>query len=129
MENGVLVRQCDDTQGPAVPARRRWPDDVKARIVLESFEPGVTVQEVARRHGLFPQCLPTWRRRMREGLLPDRRSGGGSQELVPVVIGDGPEGGVPGEATIEAHGVVVRLPAYSPIERIVEIACGLKVQP
>ncbi len=129
MENGVLVRQCDDAHGPAVPARRGWPDDVSAWIVLESFEPGVTVQEVARHHGLLPQCLSTWRRRMREGLLPDRRSGGGSQELVPVVIGDGPGGGVPGEVTIEALGVVVRLPAYSPVERIVEIACSLKVQP
>ena len=48
-----LVQRCDDAHGPTVPGRQRWPDDVKARIVSESFEPGVTVQEVTRRHGLL----------------------------------------------------------------------------
>lgn len=42
--------------------RRRWSDDEKARIVVESFAPGANVSEVARRNGLSPQQLFAWRR-------------------------------------------------------------------
>jgi transposase len=40
--------------------RRRWSSEDKARIVVESLEPGVSVSEVARRHGLSPQQLFGW---------------------------------------------------------------------
>jgi transposase len=45
--------------------RRQWPDDEKARIIVESLRPGVNVSEVARRHGLSPQQLFGWRREAR----------------------------------------------------------------
>jgi transposase len=45
--------------------RRRWSSDDKVRIVVESFEPGANVSEVARRHGLSPQQLFAWRREAR----------------------------------------------------------------
>ena len=42
--------------------RRRWSREDKARIVVESLTGGVSVSEVARRHGLSPQQLFAWRR-------------------------------------------------------------------
>jgi transposase len=42
---------------------------VKARIVLETHEPGAKVADVARRHGIAPQQVTTWRRLARQGKL------------------------------------------------------------
>jgi transposase len=42
--------------------RRRWSADEKARILQEALAPGAIVSEVARRHGMSPQHLFTWRR-------------------------------------------------------------------
>src|ERR1700760_5166051 len=47
--------------------RRRWSDEVKRQIVAESCAPGAVVSEVARRHGLSPQQLSTWRKAARDG--------------------------------------------------------------
>src|SRR5205809_7468177 len=40
---------------------RRWSREDKARIVAESLQGGISVSEVARRHGLSPQRLFAWR--------------------------------------------------------------------
>lgn len=65
----TVDRKGDDFQRfevvTGVGRRRKWPDDFKARVVLESLEPGVVISEVARRHGLRPQQLFTWRNQMR----------------------------------------------------------------
>ena len=50
--------------------RRSWSADEKAAIVAESHAPGETVCGVARRHGLTPQQLFTWRRLARRDLAP-----------------------------------------------------------
>jgi transposase len=42
--------------------RRRFSDDFKGRIVEETLAPGAVVSAVARRHGLTPQQVFTWRR-------------------------------------------------------------------
>jgi len=44
--------------------RRRFTQDAKTRIVLESRAPGVVISEVALRHGLTPQQLFGWRREL-----------------------------------------------------------------
>jgi transposase len=46
--------------------RRRWSEDDKARLVIESLKPGANVSEVARSNGLSPQQLFGWRRQARE---------------------------------------------------------------
>lgn len=43
--------------------RRTWSADQKQQIILESFAPGASVAEVARRYGLNSNLLFTWRRR------------------------------------------------------------------
>ena len=48
---------------------RKWPDEVKARIVAETYDEGATVAGVARRHGLARTQLSDWRRLARQGLL------------------------------------------------------------
>ena len=46
--------------------RRQWSMDDKARIIAETLEAGAVVSEVARRHGLRPQQVFTWRREARK---------------------------------------------------------------
>jgi transposase len=45
--------------------RRAFSDDFKAGIVEETLLPGAVVSEVARRNGLTPQQVFTWRRQAR----------------------------------------------------------------
>ncbi len=45
--------------------RRTWSADQKQRIIAESFAPGASVAEVARRYGLNANMLFTWRGRER----------------------------------------------------------------
>src|SRR6266852_6826781 len=50
-------------------ARRRWTLEEKQRIVAESFSAPRLTSATARRHGLSPSQLFTWRRQVREGKL------------------------------------------------------------
>src|SRR5258705_5716257 len=64
----------------SVQRRRRWTASEKVRIVEETFEPGMTVSLVARRHGVAPNQLFAWRRLVAQGALTADGSG---EEVVP----------------------------------------------
>ncbi len=57
------VRRLEVITG--VGGRRRWSADEKTRILEEAMAPGAVVSEVARRNGMSPQHLFTWRRQAR----------------------------------------------------------------
>mgnify|MGYP003382394074 FL=1 len=51
----------------SVQRRRRWSTSEKVRLVEEAMQPGSSVSLVARRHGLSPSLLFSWKKRMIEG--------------------------------------------------------------
>src|SRR3954465_14661115 len=51
-------------------ARRRRAEDDKRRLVAETLAPGQTVHGVARRRGVSPSQLFTWRKQLRIGPEP-----------------------------------------------------------
>ena len=61
------VSRIEVLDGPT--GRRRWPDDLKARIVAESFQPGARVCDVAAKYGLIARHLSEWHGPARKGEL------------------------------------------------------------
>ena len=49
--------------------RRRWSDEEKAALVRETYEPGMSVSLVVRKHGVGACQLFNWRKLEREGVL------------------------------------------------------------
>ena len=68
-EDGGPVRRFEVFTGAG--RRRTWTVEEKAAIVAESYSGSDTVCGVARRYGLTPQQLFTWRRTLRSGLVRD----------------------------------------------------------
>src|SRR5664279_2163067 len=63
--------------------RRRWSDDEKLRIVLESLQTPRAISSTARRHGISRSLLVTWRRSFRpEPTGPEAQQAG----FVPVMV-------------------------------------------
>ena len=111
--------------------RRRWTAEEKAQILAESFQPGASVSEVARRYGVNRGLLWSWRHEAR------KRGAIGAPTFVPLRIlaehaatpvpstaaeseagaapatsgkpEDGQAGAAPGSIEIEHRGVLVRV--------------------
>jgi transposase len=64
---GVGVSRLEVIEGPS--GRRRRTNAERARIAAESMMPGVTVAEVARRHGTTRWQIYDWRKQIRKGNL------------------------------------------------------------
>jgi len=118
--------------------RRNWPADEKAAIVAESYAPGRTVCGVARRHGLTPAQLFTWRRLALRSRVPKAPA-----LFVPAVVEAVP--GLPPRPAsqprrarrhgpvmgieVEMDGTVVRIGSAASPQAIAAVIRALKVGP
>ena len=65
----------------SVQRRRRWTGQEKKRIVEEAEQPGMSISFVARKYGIHPNQLFSWRRLAHEGAFTAVRAG---EEVVPL---------------------------------------------
>ena len=93
--------------------------------MAETLEAGARVNDVARRHGVQPQQVTAWRRLARQGKLVIPADG--EVEFATLMV-EAPEPPAECAATveIEADGVVIRLQADTPSERIGAIVRALR---
>ncbi|HXJ03348.1 MAG TPA: transposase [Micropepsaceae bacterium] len=101
--------------------RRRWDAETKGRLVAESFEPGCSVSEVARRHDISPSLLFLWRRQAAEATKNAESNVRGGSTFVPMVVsGDAPAAPVVNEAcVVEVELGDVRIRIKGPVDRSV----------
>jgi len=122
--SGGRVERLDVILAPG--GRRRWTPEAKNRIIAESLEPGANVSEVARRHGIVPQQLYTWRRCLRERAE--------AMSFVPAVVerGDGERAvgslaPASGQIVIETGTLMIRVPSDVSADHIERVLLAVQV--
>lgn len=94
--------------------RRRWPDEVKARIVAESYAPGGRVADIARLHGTTRWQVYHWRKLARKGVLalPAPADAPAASAFAAVVVEEPPRTEAADAAVLEivVGEVVIRAP-------------------
>ncbi len=118
------VGRLEVLEGPT--GRRSWPDDEKIRIVRESLEPGARVCDVARRNGIAPQYLSTWRGLAKKGKLNAPALEEGFPAFAALELAEDKTPAAAALIELEADGVVLRLPCDTSAGRIAEIAMALR---
>lgn len=110
-------------------AKRRWSDEAKGRMVAETLVPGVTVNEVARRHGVKANHLSSWRTLARQGKLVVPEVAG-AEFAAPVAMAQAVDTPV-ATASIDLliGPVTVRLDTATPAARIAELIMALQACP
>jgi len=108
--------------------RRRWPDEVKVRIVEESLSSPRLASATARRHGISNQLLFSWRKAYRAGRL------GALRGFVPaMIVPEPPEKGTrSGYGRIEivsTNGRRVMVDRDVEVEVLLRILRGLETLP
>ena len=139
VQSDVRLEYVDRMEVLAGPTGRRlWPDEVKGRLVAESFVPGVRVREVAERNALRPNCLSTWRSLAKQGKLvvPELAGADFGSDIAPtpkaldfanVVLDDAvPLVSCLDRIELETGGVKLRLDANTSVGRIAELVSALK---
>lgn len=110
-------------------AKRRWSDEAKGRMVAETLVPGVTVNEVARRHGVKANHLSSWRTLARQGKLVVPEVAG-AEFAPPVALAQTLEPPVAtGTVDLVIGLVTVRLDAATPVARVAELVIALRACP
>ena len=109
-------------------AKRRWSDEAKGRMVAETLVPGVTVNEVARRHGVKANHLSSWRTLARQGKLVVPEVAG-AEFAPPVAMTQTLEPPVAtGTVDLVIGPVTVRLGAATPAARVAELVLALQAR-
>jgi transposase len=116
------------------PGRRRWPDELKALIVLESLAPDAVVTQVAQRHGCRPQQIHDWRRLARTGALalPAPIGGEPAPAFVPIVVdAEAPRPTLPAASAsfdleVEIAGATVRVRGCTDVGVLTDVFTALR---
>ena len=107
-------------------AKRRWSDEAKGRMVAETLVSGVTVNEVARWHGLKANLRSAWRTMAQKGKLVVPEIAG-ADFAAPVALAQPVEMPVTTASIDLVIGLVtVRLDAATPAARVAELVMALR---